>query len=258
MLSVARLITRARAPRYTVEERPVQRRAVATALVDDGGAGFGRYAPRTDGRARGRIRATAQPGLQSAGDLFPGHARRGVRRGLHRVRRAVPAQAGRRTGHLPNPAGRTGQHPDPRGRGTEARVTLTWTQDGLQLLIADDGLRAAARRTAPTPADFAARTKYTIDDDLKASARNVRGQAYPDARTHRDVRWHLHAGKRARRRVHVTAIFPSPAASTRHPQAWISPAGDRVPRLTRHRAGRACRGPVSRGQSSECRRRASS
>ena len=59
------------------------------------------------------------------------------------------------------------------GPGTTARVTFTWTRDGLQLLIDDDGIRAAARRETSSATDFAARTAYTIDDDLKALSENI-------------------------------------------------------------------------------------
>ena len=54
------------------------------------------------------------------------------------------------------------------GKGTSAKVSLTWTTDGLQLLIDDDGARTRARRKGLDPDEAAQQRPYTIDDDLNA------------------------------------------------------------------------------------------
>lgn len=71
------------------------------------------------------------------------------------------------------------------GPGTETRVTLTWSGDGLQLRVEDDGIRAQARRDstardAPAPAT-------TIDDDLAALTRTVDGRGIAEMRARAEL-----------------------------------------------------------------------
>ncbi|MFN3706738.1 sensor histidine kinase [Microcella sp.] len=60
------------------------------------------------------------------------------------------------------------------GEGTEVRVGLTWSDQGLHVRVDDDGIRAQARREGLTPDELAARG-YTIDDDLAALTDRVTG-----------------------------------------------------------------------------------
>lgn len=70
------------------------------------------------------------------------------------------------------------------GPGTETRVTLTWTEQGLQLKVEDDGIRAQARRTGDDPAAAAA---TTIDDDLAALTRTVDGRGIAEMRSRAEL-----------------------------------------------------------------------
>jgi signal transduction histidine kinase len=54
------------------------------------------------------------------------------------------------------------------GDGTEVRVSFTWTEEGLQLLVDDDGVRSAARREGLDPNQVAQQRSYTFEDDLNA------------------------------------------------------------------------------------------
>lgn len=54
------------------------------------------------------------------------------------------------------------------GEGTEALVTFTWTADGLEVVVADDGARAAARREGRDPDEVARERLTSQDDDLAA------------------------------------------------------------------------------------------
>lgn len=54
------------------------------------------------------------------------------------------------------------------GSGTKAKVSLTWTAEGLQLLIDDDGARTHSRNRGLDPDEAAQQRPYTIDDDLNA------------------------------------------------------------------------------------------
>jgi signal transduction histidine kinase len=54
------------------------------------------------------------------------------------------------------------------GTGTEAHVGLHWSDEGLRVVVEDDGRRAAAVRAGRDPDDPAERPDYTVEDDLHA------------------------------------------------------------------------------------------
>ncbi|WP_210481091.1 sensor histidine kinase [Naasia sp. SYSU D00948] len=58
------------------------------------------------------------------------------------------------------------------GDGTEARVGFTWTSQGLQVRVDDNGIRNAALRKG-LDVDFGA--GYTVDDDLRALTQEITG-----------------------------------------------------------------------------------
>ena len=96
------------------------------------------------------------------------------------------------------------------GAGTEARVSFTWTQDGLQLLIDDDGIRAAAKRESASPSDVAARTAYTIDDDLRALSESISGAGITQMRERAQLFGGIfNAGTVPGVGFSVSAVFPS-------------------------------------------------
>lgn len=61
------------------------------------------------------------------------------------------------------------------GPGTTAVVAMTWTRDGLQVTVDDDGIRAAARRRGLDRAGVDQATVYSADDDLRAVTEYVEG-----------------------------------------------------------------------------------
>lgn len=54
------------------------------------------------------------------------------------------------------------------GPGTRVSVSFAWTQDGLQVSVEDDGIRAAARRQGLDREGVDAATAYSIEEDLQA------------------------------------------------------------------------------------------
>lgn len=175
VLSLARLITKAEAARYAAENDPSAAVRAATGLVDESKVTLADLRRVLTLAREGESAVSTRPGLQSAralfgvmrdaglavdvtesGDRFP--LRPAAELVIYRILQSSLANALKHG-----------------GTGTRARVSFTWTQDGLQLLIDDDGIRAAARRTASSDTDFAARTSYTIDDDLRALSESLTG-----------------------------------------------------------------------------------
>jgi signal transduction histidine kinase len=68
------------------------------------------------------------------------------------------------------------------GDGTEVRVTFTWTDEGLQVKVDDDGVRAQARRDGDDPNQVAQRRSYSIDDDMDALTEVLTGAGITEMR----------------------------------------------------------------------------
>jgi signal transduction histidine kinase len=68
------------------------------------------------------------------------------------------------------------------GEGTAVKVSFTWTEEGLQLLVDDDGVRSAARREGLDPNEVAQQRSYTFDDDLTALTGVVSGPGMTEMR----------------------------------------------------------------------------
>jgi signal transduction histidine kinase len=68
------------------------------------------------------------------------------------------------------------------GEGTEARVSLTWTTDGLQVRVDDDGERTRVRRAGLDPNEAAQQRGYSIEDDLHALTDVVSGRGMTEMR----------------------------------------------------------------------------
>src|SRR3954454_24911483 len=61
------------------------------------------------------------------------------------------------------------------GPGTNASVAFSWTADGLQVSVEDDGIRAAARRLGLDRAGVDQATAHTIADDVRALTDHYEG-----------------------------------------------------------------------------------
>lgn len=68
------------------------------------------------------------------------------------------------------------------GTGTDVRMSFTWTAEGLQVLVDDDGVQAAARRDGLDPSDLAQQRSYTFQDDLNALTEQVEGEGLTEMR----------------------------------------------------------------------------
>ncbi len=68
------------------------------------------------------------------------------------------------------------------GEGTHVKVSFTWTEEGLQVLVDDDGDRTAARRQGLDPDTVAQQRAYTVQDDLDALTETVSGPGITEMR----------------------------------------------------------------------------
>lgn len=68
------------------------------------------------------------------------------------------------------------------GHDTAVKVTMTWTDEGLQLLVDDDGTRRGALRDGIDPYKAAQERTYTFEDDLHALTATVVGPGITEMR----------------------------------------------------------------------------
>jgi signal transduction histidine kinase len=68
------------------------------------------------------------------------------------------------------------------GEGTKVVVTFKWTEDGLQVLVDDDGIRAEAIRNGLDPDVEAQQHRYTQEDDLAALTKVPTGRGMTEMR----------------------------------------------------------------------------
>jgi signal transduction histidine kinase len=185
VLSVARLISQAEGARYTAAGDPKAAVRAASAMVADGQAALADMRrvqtilqgaiPQGETLQDGGTAARPDPGLHSTDDLVRVMREAGLEISLTESGERFPLKPGAELAILRILQGALDNALTHGGIGTEARITFTWTQDGLQLLVDDDGIRAAARRESADEGDIAARTAYTIDDDLNALSARIAG-----------------------------------------------------------------------------------
>lgn len=175
VLNVARLITQAEGARYTAGNDPAIAVRVATALVEDGRVALADMRRVLTIVREGEAVDAAQPGLQSARNLFRVMRDAGLEVSFAEAGDRFPLKPGAELAIFRILQGALANALTHGGSGTVATVSFTWTRDGLQLLVDDDGIRAAARRVSADPDEIAARTRYTIDDDLRALSESVSG-----------------------------------------------------------------------------------
>ena len=68
------------------------------------------------------------------------------------------------------------------GDGTQVRVSFTWTDEGFQVKVDDDGVRAQVRRAGEDPNQVAQRRGYSIDDDMDALTEVLTGAGITEMR----------------------------------------------------------------------------
>lgn len=96
------------------------------------------------------------------------------------------------------------------GQGTRVKVTSTWTDEGLQVVIDDDGVRAAARREGLDPDRLAQSRTYTFQDDLDALTEVVVGPGMTEMRERASLyRGILNANLLPGVGFSVSAVFPA-------------------------------------------------
>ncbi|AMB58631.1 sensor histidine kinase [Microterricola viridarii] len=175
VLNVSRLITQAEGARYTVESDPSAAARVVGAIVESGREAVGDMRRVLTVAREGEAVSSRQPGLQSARDLFRVMRDAGLTIVFDESGERYELKPGAELAIFRILQGALANALKHGGTGTEAKVSFSWTRDGLQLIVDDDGIRAKARRAGLDADGINRDTAYTIDDDLHALTANLTG-----------------------------------------------------------------------------------
>jgi len=180
--SVSVIATQADGARYAATQDPAAAARSAAAIADAARETLGDLRRVMTVARDGEIHAEEQPGLSSVRELFgmmrdaglgveftesgtPHELRHGAELAVFRILQEALANA-----------------LDHGGPGTTAKVGFTWTDDGLQVLVDDDGIRAEAIRNGLDPYAEAQKQGYTVGDDLAALTQAPSGRGMTEMR----------------------------------------------------------------------------
>lgn len=180
--SVSVIATQADGARYAATQDPAAAARSAAAIADAARETLGDLRRVMTVARDGEIHAKEQPGLSSVRELFgmmrdaglgveftesgtPHELRHGAELAVFRILQEALANA-----------------LDHGGPGTTAKVGFTWTDDGLQVLVDDDGIRAEAIRNGLDPYAEAQKQGYTVGDDLAALTQAPSGRGMTEMR----------------------------------------------------------------------------
>jgi signal transduction histidine kinase len=180
--SVSVIATQADGARYAATQDPAAAARSAAAIADAARETLGDLRRVMTVARDGEIDADEQPGLSSVRELVrvmrdaglgvefsesgtSHELRHGAELAVFRILQEALANA-----------------LDHGGPGTTAKVGFTWTDDGLQVLVEDDGIRAEAIRNGLDPYAEAQKQGYTVGDDLAALTQAPSGRGMTEMR----------------------------------------------------------------------------
>lgn len=208
--SVSVLISHADGARYAASQDPAVAARSAAVIADTARATLADLRRVMALAREGEAAAGPQPRLATVRDLFkvmrdaglevefresgdPIHLRQGAELAIYRILQEALANA---LAHG--------------GEGTHALISFTWNDTGLEIVVADDGARAAARREGLDPDEVARERVTSQDDDLAALTQVPTGRGMTEMRERAELYGGmLNAIVTPGVGFTVTAIFPA-------------------------------------------------
>lgn len=180
--SVSVIISQADGARYAATQDPGAVARSATAIAEAGRATLADLRRVMTVVRDGEAEAGPQPGLSSARELFKVMRDAGLDVEFEEHGDRYPLKHGAELAIfriLQEALSNSLQHA---GEGTRAKVIFTWTDDGLQVRVEDDGIRAEAIRNGLDPYAEATRQGYTVEDDVAALTHAPTGRGITEMR----------------------------------------------------------------------------
>jgi signal transduction histidine kinase len=180
--SITVIVSQADGARYAAAADPAVAARTAATIAETARTTLGDLRRVVDVARDGEADAGPQPGLASLRDLFGVMRDAGLRVPFEELGERLPLKQGAELSIyriLQEALGNALAHGGP---GTEARVTFKWTDQGLEVLVDDDGARTAA---AGDPARGDA--GYGHDDDLAALTGEPVGRGITEMRERTEI-----------------------------------------------------------------------
>lgn len=173
--SVSRLVSQAEGLRYSAGADPASATRSAAAIETSARDALADLRRLQNAVAEGSRESLPVPSLHSARDLFRVMREAGLEVTFTESGERYELRQGAELAVFRILQTSLGNALDHGGPGTIAVVSMAWTQDGLQVTVDDDGIRAAARRAGLDRAAVDQATAYSADDDLRAVTERVEG-----------------------------------------------------------------------------------
>ena len=180
--AVSGIVTQAEGASYAATQDPSAAARSATAIAETARDTLADLRRVVTVARDGEAEAAAQPDLSSVRELFRVMRDAGLRLEFaetgdrHELRQGAELAIFRILQEALDNALEHG------GAGTTATVTFTWTDDGLKVLVEDDGTRATAIRNGLDPYAEAQKQGYTVGDDLAALTQAPAGRGITEMR----------------------------------------------------------------------------
>lgn len=208
--AVSRLIKQAEGARYAGARDPDAALRTTAALAVNAREALGDMRRVLTVVREGESVSMPQPGLQSARDLFKVMRDAGLDVSFAESGTPFELTPGAELAVFRILQGTLENSLTHGGLGTEVRVGFGWSEDGLQVSVDDDGIRAAARRAGLNSDEVDRQTRYDIDDDLRALIETIAGAGLSEMRE----RAQLYGGILTARSVpgvgfSVSVVFPT-------------------------------------------------
>lgn len=187
VLSLTGMIRQADATRYVVETDPAVVSRTAGQIADAARSTLADLRRTVSIAAEGGTRAVVIPSLTTIATLLDAHRGRGLQISFAESgdRFDLPQGAEVAVYRIVEEALTNALHFG--GEGTDVVVSLTWTEQGLQVLVDDDGVLAEARRQGLDPAEVSQQRRYSVQNDLNALVEVVTGEGITEMRTRADA-----------------------------------------------------------------------
>lgn len=180
--SVSVIISQADGARYAASQDPSVAARSATAIAEAGRATLADLRRVMTVVRDGEAEAGPQPGLSSARELFKVMRDAGLDVTFEENGDRLQLKHGAELAIFRILQESLSNALEHGGEGTHVKVIFTWTDDGLQLRVEDDGIRREAIRNGLDPYAEATRQHYDVDDDVAALTTTPHGRGITEMR----------------------------------------------------------------------------
>jgi signal transduction histidine kinase len=180
--SISAIVRQADGARYAAESDPGAAVRSAASIAEAARATLDDLRRVTDIVRHGEADAGAQPGIKTARELFRVMREAGLEIRFEETGERFELKSGAELAIYRILQESLSNALKYGGEGTQVRVSFTWRDESLQVLVDDDGVRARARREGLDPNELSRDRTTAIEEDLNALTGVVTGPGISEMR----------------------------------------------------------------------------